>query len=89
MARPVSFAEAKRDYPARYTLEHVPSWARKRPCDAGGTETRYYAPQFNTDLEWYENTLFPGEGHVSKRSKHCFTSGQTWPLGQWLDTPYS
>lgn len=82
MQRAITFEEAKRLYVHRFTLEHVPVWARKpRP---NGT---FYAPQFRSDAEWYANTLFPGEGYVSRRSRYCETSGQTWPLGQALTAP--
>jgi hypothetical protein len=83
-----TLAQARADYPHRYTMEHVPAWAMRRPCDSGGTETRYYAPQFRSDQEWYENTIFPEEGRPETEDDHCYTSGQTWPLGQWLDSPY-
>lgn len=92
MKRIISLEHAKSQYPHRYTMEHVPNWALVAP-DAlkRGEKVRpgYYAPQFRTDAEWYANTLFPGEGHVGKREEHCYTSGQTWPLGQWLDAPFS
>lgn len=77
--RPISFEQAKAQYVHRYTVEHVPQWAMRPHSDG-----LFYAPQFSSDREWYDNTLFPGEGHISKRSKYCFTSGQTWPHGQWL-----
>jgi hypothetical protein len=90
-----TFQQACAKYVHRYTMEHVPAWARKpldrsqlvvnKPADEGD----YYAPQFRSDLEWYENTLFPGEpGHIGRRT-HCYTTGQTWPLGQWLHQPYA
>ena len=45
--------------------------------------------QYRTDAEWYANTVFPGEpGHYGTRN-WCNTNGQTWPLGKWLDAPYS
>lgn len=88
MARVISFDQAKARYIHRFTMEHVPAWARLRPCDQGGTETWFYAPQFRTDREWYDNTLFPGEGHVGKREKHCYTTGHTFPLGIRLEKPY-
>lgn len=49
------------------------------------------APHFRTDAEWYENTAFPGEpAHPDfpRRVHHCYTSGETWPLGRWLAAPY-
>lgn len=84
--RKISFGEARRQYVHRYTIEHVPAWAR-RPAPNG----KHYAPQFRSDLEWYDNTLFPGEdGHPFPDSRRgdCYTTGQTWPLGQWLDEPF-
>lgn len=88
MARVISFEQAKARYIHRFTMEHVPAWSRLRPCDQGGTETWFCAPQFRTDREWYDNTLFPGEGHVGKRETHCYTTGHTFPLGIRLDQPY-
>lgn len=79
----ISFQSARNTYTNRYTMEHVPAWA-KIPCDNG----KFYAPQFASDLEWYENTKFPGEKGLHGNSKHCYTSGQRWPLGQWLDSSY-
>jgi hypothetical protein len=82
MTRAVSFEQACSRYVHRYTVEHIPAWSRE-PCNG-----KYYAPQFRSDREWYENTKFYGENEVATK-KHCYTSGQTWPLGQWLDQPFS
>lgn len=76
-----SFKEAKASYTQRYILEGVPQWTRN-PTPNG----RFYAPHFSTDKEWYENTLFHGESLAADRD-HCYTSGQTWPLGKWLEKP--
>jgi len=79
----------KRDILARYvyrfTMEHVPSWARK-PCQNG----KFYAPQFVSDDEWLSNTIVHTrkDGELNDRYSDCETSGQTWPLGRWLDEPY-
>lgn len=81
MSRKISLETAKGLYVHRYTLEHIPEWARK------SHEGKFYAPQYRTDSEWYDNTLFPGEDFVSERSRHCYTNGQTWPLGKWLAKP--
>lgn len=81
MKRP-SFEQACARYPHRYTMEHVPAWARQSAPNG-----KFYAPQFRSDREWYEATKFHGESDFATR-KHCYTSGQTWPLGQWLDKPY-
>lgn len=82
--RKMSFEQAKAKYTNRYTMEHVPAWAAK-PCGGNGL---YYAPQFKSDKEWYDNTLFYGEiGFTGKRGD-CYTNGQTFPLGNWLDSPY-
>jgi hypothetical protein len=82
--RAISLAQARAQFVHRYTMEHIPAWARK-PCEGNG---KYYAPQYASDAEWYENTTFPGEGDIHGNAGHCESSGQTWPLGQWLDTPY-
>ena len=87
MKRVITLATAQAQYPNRYTLEHIPTWAKRRPCDSGGTSTLYYAPQYRTDTEWYENTVFPGEGGKPKRDDDCFSSNQSWPCGQWLERP--
>lgn len=81
MKRP-TLSEAKNQYVHRYTMEHVPQWAKK-PCGNG----KYYAPQYRTDQEWYDNTLFPPDPMCYKTD--CCSTGQTWPLGHWLDAPYS
>lgn len=84
MPRP-TFEQAKTRYVNRYTMEHVPGWTQI-PCENG----KYYAPQFRTDAEWYENTLFPEETDCpcSAKDKYCFTTNQSWPLGPWLDAPF-
>lgn len=82
MPRP-SFERARATHINRYTMDHVPPWA-SRPADGGG----FYAPQYRTDREWYENSTFPGElGHVNG-PLHCYSTGQSWPLGKWLEAPY-
>lgn len=77
----ISFAQAKRMYPHRYTLEHVPAWASK-PCEGNG---KFYAPQYKSDLEWYERTEFPSP---SSKEDHCVSAHQSWPCGLWLDKPF-
>lgn len=83
MTRVISFEQAKARYVHRFTMDYRPQWAIERARNG-----KFYAPQFRSDREWYENTLFPGEGHVHPRERHCFTTGQTWPLGVWLLEPY-
>ena len=85
--RKLSFEQACARYVHRYTMEHVPQWAKDDACERGELPG-YYAPQFRSDCEWYEHTKFAGESALAD-SKHCYTSGQTWPLGHWLDKPYS
>jgi hypothetical protein len=81
--RKISFEDACRQYVHRFTMDHVPEWART-PLKVG----KYYAPQYRSDREWYDNTVFPGEpGHYGTRNE-CNTHGQTWPLGQWLTEPF-
>ena len=86
--RPVSFTKACQQYVHRYTMEHVPQWARKPHYHTDRKEWLYYAPQYRTDREWYDNTLFPGEEGWLGTGSDCYTSNQSWPLGQWLTTPY-
>lgn len=88
MAKPtkrLSLEQARAKYVHRYTMEHVPQWSRQRA--PGG---KFYAPQYRNDQEWYEHTIFPGERDYPFRGERmgCYTTGQTWPLGLWLDTPY-
>jgi hypothetical protein len=86
MKRKISFETACARYVHRFTMDHVPSWARSF-CTFNG-QRKYYAPQFASDREWYEHTLFKGEpGHIGIAGD-CYTSGQTWPLGQWLAAPF-
>lgn len=80
--RNVSFAQAKADFPNRYTVENVPAWARQP-----ATNGKYEAPHFQTDKEWYDNTVFPGEPGLHGNARECRTSGETWPLGRWLNAP--
>lgn len=94
-----SFEHAKREYPHRYTCEHVPAWAYQPvqmwPPGVDRRKTaptiRWYAPQYRTDREWYDNTTFPEqERYLSPEERttgkrYCFSTGRTWPLGQWLD----
>lgn len=87
MTRPLTFERAKALYVHRYTMEHVPAWALVPVVDPTSLGKRYYAPQFRSDMEWYENTLFKGESELAD-NRHCHTSGQTWPLGHWLRAPY-
>ena len=78
-----TFEQAKRAYINRYTMEHVPQWARKI-CTNGF----FYAPQYRTDLEWYENSTFKGEPDWFGTGSDCQSHNQSWPLGQWLDEPF-
>lgn len=89
MKRRPSFEEACARYPHRYTMEHVPNWAHSTCVFKEGR--RYYAPQFRTDREWYDNTKFEDEpGYLGRVGDHyCYTTGQTWPLGKWLDAPFN
>lgn len=80
----MTFDEAKSRYVHRYTMEHVPEWAK-----SAAPNGKFYAPQFRTDREWFDATLFPPDNPLGPRVKDCYTTGQTFPLGQWLDAPYS
>lgn len=84
MPRKITLADAKAQYPHRYTMEHVPAWALKQRDDG-----KYFAPQYRSDAEWYENTIFPGEPGVHGNRKFCESNNCTWPLGMSLDEPFS
>lgn len=85
--RTLSFEEAIAIGDSRFTLTHIPPWyatsARRH-----GVEDKYFAPQFSSDREWYENTKFRGEeGHYGgERNYHSINF--SFPLGVWLDKPY-
>lgn len=78
-ALPISFQQATAQYVHRFTMEHVPDWART--AEPNGL---FYAPQFRSDAEWFRNTKFP----TDRRVRHCCTAGQTWPVGRWLTAPF-
>lgn len=79
----MTFDEAKRRYVHRFTMEHIPVWARKRRRDGS-----YYAPMYRSDREWFENTLFPPNTPYEKGCKDCYSTDPTWPLGKALEAPY-
>lgn len=83
MIRPITLQQAQARYPHRFTMEHVPKWAREPMSDG-----RYYAPQYRSDAEWYANTRFPGEGGIENQCRYCESHAQTWPLGTSLAAPY-
>ena len=83
--RIIPLAQAKAEYLHRYTMGHKPGWAI--PMFEGNG--KFYAPHFRSDQEWYGHSTFPGEeAHKGRAWDDCHTTGQTWPLGNWLDTPY-
>lgn len=88
MTRPITLTEAKACYVHRFTLEHVPQWAKAPIGDTPLDPPLFYAPQYASDEEWYRKTDFPGEGGIGAREHSCFSSGQTWPLGQGLARVY-
>jgi hypothetical protein len=76
----MTLKEAQATYVHRYTMEHKPRWANT-PLPNG----KFYAPQFRSDQEWFDNTEFPTDG----RRRYCHTTNQTWPLGIFLDAPFA
>lgn len=85
MRRKLTLAQACAMYPNRYTLDHVPDWARvQRVLPKGEAELHYYAPQYASDAEWYARAIFPGEPGLHGNCKHMITGVPTWPLGQSL-----
>lgn len=85
------FEEACRSFVHRFTMEHVPGWARK-PLPNG----KFYAPQYSNDREWYKNTKFygyrindRGEARRIGGRRYCNSTNQTWPLGKELNEVYT
>lgn len=85
--RVITFEQACRRYHQRFTMEHVPSWADKPVVQADGS-VKYPAPHYASDKEWYDNTEFMGEGTTAV-TKYCRSMNRSYPLGKWLDKPYS
>jgi hypothetical protein len=83
MTRPISFEQAKAAYVHRFTMDHRPVWAYK-PLEEKDNFIIYPAPHYRSDKDWYDNTYFPGEAGISKRSKFCQTRNQTWPIGKFI-----
>lgn len=79
-----TFEQACQDYIRRYTMEHAPGWSQAEKENRPG----FYAPQYRTDREWYEHTLFYGDPEHWGDRRHCISTGQTFPLGLWLESPY-
>lgn len=85
--RVITFEQACRRYHQRFTMEHVPTWADKPVVQADGS-VKYPAPHYASDKEWYDNTEFMGEGTTAV-TKYCRSMNRSYPLGKWLDEPYS
>lgn len=60
-------------YVNRYTLEHVPAWAKKPRPDG-----KPYPPQFADDNDWLQHTSFAvtKSGRLDRRVKHCLSHAQ-------------
>lgn len=84
MTRKVSFEQAKAKFVNRYTMENVPNFAKVVNPGNG----KYYAPQYSSDAEWYQRTFFKGESELAT-DRHCYSTCPSWPIGQWLDVPFS
>lgn len=84
----MSFENACRKYVHRFTMDHMPDWAKQPFLDG-----YFYAPQYKSDKEWYENTTFPGDTNYPYPSgwdsgRYCNSINQTWPLGKYLTALY-
>jgi len=82
LPRPYTFEEAKGTFTGRFTMEHMPDWALKPMRNR-----QYFAPQYRTDREWYDNTKFVGE-YPSSNGKACLSTNMSYPLGETLSEPY-
>ena len=74
MKRKLTLAQACAQYPHRYTLDHIPQWARKAMANGS-----YPAPQYASDAEWYHLATFPGESGCHGNCKHMISGSPTWP----------
>jgi len=90
VTRPITLEVAKAAYPYRFTMEHVPGWARDpvERCRRSTDVKKYYAPQYRSDQEWYDNTKFGAEIPFEGWGSACYSTGHTMPLGAFLDEPY-
>lgn len=61
----------------RFTVDHKPAWA-----SAARPDGSCYKPQFASDQEWLENTLFyvTDKGELSEQQRFC-ESNPTFPFG--------
>jgi hypothetical protein len=84
---------ARERFVHRFTCEHKPVWATgetgKRLLRNGSVA--YHAPQYRTDAEWYEATLFPGEPGIPRGwpAGMPYSRNRTWPLGRIAAAPVS
>lgn len=89
--RVITFTQACAQYPNRYTCDHVPTWASKPHLHNGGEshgKETFYAPQYASDVEWYERTMFSGESELAT-SRYCYSQCPSWPMGKWLSAPFT
>ena len=87
--RKLTLEQAKARFPHRFTMEHCPAWALSPFNPDTKLAGKYPAPQYRTDKEWYDNTVFPGELGVHGNCNHCHANNPSWPLGKSLSLPYS
>ena len=84
--------QTRKRFVHRFTCEHKPVWATgetgKRRLRDGSIA--YHAPQYRTDAEWYEATVFPGEPGIpfGWPEGMPYSRNRTWPLGRMLPRPY-
>lgn len=88
MKRALSFESACRQFQNRYTAEHLPRWAASSSPETG----LWYAPQYISDREWYNHTLFPGDPEFTLyacKDQQSYSRNHTWPFGMWLQECYN
>lgn len=83
MTRKLTLAEAIARYVNRFTMDHTPNWAFKKAHNG-----MFHAPQYASDAEWYERTLFPGEEGHPGFGRDCYSRTPSWPIGVWLERPH-
>lgn len=81
--RPLSIDEARRRFVKRFTLNHIPHWAKHKLPNG-----KYPGPRYESDQHWYATSEFIGFGATGVR-KYIREGKPTYPVGRFLDAPFT
>lgn len=90
--KPEAKREALARFVHRFTMESVPQWSRRAFSQPIVGPPLYYSPQYRSDAEWLERTVFAitdKRGDLSKGGQFCYSRDHTWPLGKFLGELYT